>query len=89
MVVSVNVTLWFSGIVCYVVWYVSTLQRSVLPPQFLSRGLRQYMSVNVDIYVPSDTGRTPHDHLAEHTIVANSVLVHVFCCTQSLFVSHI
>jgi len=22
MVVSVNVTLWFSGIVCYVVWYI-------------------------------------------------------------------
>jgi phage shock protein PspC (stress-responsive transcriptional regulator) len=22
MVVSVNVTLWFSGIVCYVIWYI-------------------------------------------------------------------
>jgi len=47
------------------------------------------MSVNVEKYIPSDTGHTPHDHLLEHTIVANSVLVRVFCCTQSLFVSHV
>lgn len=61
----------------------------MLPPQFLSRGLRQCVCMNVDIYIPSDTGHTPHDYLAGHTIVANFVLVHVFCCTQSLFVSHI
>jgi hypothetical protein len=53
MVVSVNITLWISEIVCYIVWYicVPTLQRSVLPPQFLSRGFRQYTSMNIDIYI--------------------------------------
>jgi hypothetical protein len=34
MVVSVNVTLWFSGIVCYVVWY------TVVPPYLLIQYLR-------------------------------------------------
>lgn len=87
MVVSVNITLWFSEIVCYIVWYICTnTTEKCAASTVLSRGLGQYTSMNIDEHIPSDIGHTPHDNLPEHKLLT-WCLVMCFVVPSHCFVS--